>query len=208
MQSFAYYPLENLKKYVYFPLQFQPEATIDVASPYFANQIETARQVAMSLLGDYTLVVKEHPAMYGYRSPSYIEKIARTVNVKLIDYRIPSEVVIRGADLIVSPNSTTLAESAYLKKPAIQLGDLGTTLLLPNVFPHKDMTTLSKKIKIALSIDLNTKEYEKKLENYVAAILDTSFEVDYIALWEQGGTREEKEKLWKNYEREINKILI
>ncbi|OGY48669.1 MAG: hypothetical protein A3D39_05395 [Candidatus Buchananbacteria bacterium RIFCSPHIGHO2_02_FULL_39_17] len=204
-ESYNYYPFEKIQKFVYFPLQFQPEASIDVVAPYFSNQIETARLLAMSLPDDYTLVVKEHPTMVGLRPPSYLEKIARTVNVKLIDYRIPSQEVLTKADLIISPNSTTLFEAAFLKKPAIQLGDLGTTLLLPNVFKHTDLTTITGKIKELLILDLNNQGYERKLENYVSAAYDVGFEVDYLGLWQRGAG--DKEKLWQIYRQEIKRVF-
>ena len=59
----------KLKSFIYFPLQFQPEEIIDVKSPFFSNQIETARQVALSLPGSYTLVVKDHPHSRQVRQP-------------------------------------------------------------------------------------------------------------------------------------------
>jgi hypothetical protein len=206
MDKFEYYPFENIKKFAYFPLQYQPEQNIDVGAPFFSNQIETARQIAMGLPGDYTLVVKEHPGMVGLRTPSYIEKVARTPNVKLIDYRISSEEVLKRADLIIAPSGTTIAEAAFLRKPAIQLGDLGTTLKLPNVFSHSDMTTLAKKIKEVLAVNLKNPEYDKRLENYVAAAYDTGFDVNYFAAW-QMGAREEMEKLWNIYKNEIKSAL-
>lgn len=204
MANYNYCKLENIGKYIYFPLQFQPEATIDVIAPYASNQIETARQVAMSLPDDYTLVVKEHPAMVGYRPPSYIEKVDRTPNVKLIDYRIPSEEVLRNAAMVISPNSTSLFEAAMYCKPAIQFGNLGTTLCLPNVFKHTDMTTLSAKIKKTLALDLRSQDYEQKLENFVSAAFDAGFDVDYVGIWEQGAkSKEEIEKFWNIYKKEI-----
>lgn len=183
-EGFPYYDFEKVEKYVYFPLQFQPEATIDVQSPRCNNQIETARQVAMSLPGDYTLVVKEHPSMVGYRPPSYLEKVARTPNVKLIDFRVPIERVLQRASLVVAPGGTVLAEAAILKIPAIQLGQLGKTLLLPNVFRHTDLSTLASKIVEVLSIDLDTSEYEQGLINYVAAMYDVGLESNYVEIWE------------------------
>lgn len=204
-QNLSYYPIDRLRRYVYFPLQFQPEEQIDVLSPYFSNQIETARQVAMSLPDSYTLAVKDHPAMIGLRPPSYLEKIMRTPNVKLVDYRIPSGEVIRRADLVISPSSTTLAEAAFLRKPAIQLGDLGTTLQLPNVVKHTNMTTLSNRIKEALLIDTTTREYDRQLENYVAAVYDTGLEFDYYGVWEKGIERN-MEPLWEFYKKEIERV--
>lgn len=207
MDNFDYYPFKQINKYVYFPLQFQPEASIDVVAPYFSNQIETARQIAMSLPDDYTLVVKEHPAMVGYRPPSYIEKVARTPNIKLIDYRISSEDVLKRADLVISPNSTTFTEAAFCWKPAIQLGNLGTTLKLPNVFKHTDMTTISSKIKELLKIDLKNEDYERRLENYVAAVYDTGFKFNYWDVWERG-KKEDMNFLWQIWRNEIERVLF
>jgi len=207
INNFKYYSLEKVEKFIYFPLQFQPEATIDVMAPYFNNQLETARQLAMSMPGDYTLVVKEHPSMAGYRPPSYIEKIARTVNVKLIDYRIPSEQILKKADMVISPNSTTLIEAAFLNKPAIQLGNFGVTLKLPNVFRHIDMTTMSKKIKEILKINFKTEEYERKLENFIAAAYDTGLsDFNYYGVWERG-EKDNMEFLWQFYKKEIERVL-
>ncbi len=206
MKKFDYYPFEKVKKFVYFPLQFQPEMAIDVIAPYFNNQIEVARLVAMSLPGDYTLVVKEHPDMIGLRAPSYLEKIARTVNVKLIDYRFSSEEVLKRADLVICPSCTTIAEAAFLNKPVIQLGNLGTTMKLPNVFKCTDMTILSKKIKEVLKADLNTPEYERRLENYVTAAYDVGIILNYCEIWEKG----DKEKLGlllECFEKEIIKNI-
>lgn len=206
LDKLNYYPFKKIKKFVYFPLQAQPELTIDVIAPFFSNQIEVARQLAMSMPDDYSLVVKEHPKMIGLRPPSYIEKIIRTPNVKFVDYRISNEEILKKSDLIACPNSTTLAEAAFYNKPAIQLGNLGTTLKLPNVFKHTDMTTLSAKIKELLKIDLNTEDYERRLENYVAAAYDVGFEFNYWGVWD----RDEKGDmgfLWQMYKNEIEKNL-
>ena len=190
MDHFSYDAFDTIKKFVYFPLQVQPEASIDVTSPFFNNQIEVARLVAQSLPDDYVLVVKEHPAMVGMRPPSYIEKIARTMNVAFIDYRIPPAYVLSRAALVVSPNSSTIAEAAFLNKHAIQMGDSGTTLKLPNVTKHTDMTTLGEKISQILQVNLRTPEYERRLENFVAAAYDTSFSCDYVRVWEEGDTKQ------------------
>ena len=203
---FPYYSLDSIGKYVYFPLQFQPEESIDVAAPFFNNQIETARLVAQSLPDDYTLAVKDHPDMAELRPPSYLEKVARTPNVKLIDYRVSGEKMLKEASLIVSPNSTTTAEAAFLKKSVIQLGDLGTTQLLPNVIKHTDMRTLSTKIKEALKINLDNEEYERRLENFVASAYDTGFGIDYFAAWENG-RRDEFDAIWNAYKKEVCRLI-
>lgn len=203
---FRYYPLEKIGACAYFPLQFQPEAAIDLAAPRFNNQIETARQVAMSLPGDYTLAVKDHPAMLGYRDPADLEELARTPNIKLVDYRIPSEILLKKADLVISPVSTTIAEAAFLRKPVIQLGDLGLTQELPNVIHHGDLTTLGGAIRSALALDTNTPEYERRLEYFVAAAFDAGFDLPYAAIW--AGERDDLlPKLWEVYKAELERLF-
>lgn len=202
--AFSYTDLSTIPTYAYFPLQFQPEASIDVVAPYFNNQLEVARLVAMSLPDGMTLVVKEHPAMVGYRTPAFLEKLARTPNVKVIDYRIPSERVLKGADIVISANSTSLVEAAFYAKPAIQFGNLGTTLQLPNVFHHTDLTTLTQKIRDVLRTNLQTAEYEQRLEQYIAAAYDTGFSLNYFRAWEEGTNADE---LWQIYRQEIVRAL-
>lgn len=203
---FRYYDIDKIGKYIYFPLQYQPEASIDLSSPRYNNQVETARQVAMSLTDDYTLIVKDHPAMYGLRCPDDLEQLARTPNIKLVDYRTPSETVLKKADLVIGPASTTLAEAAYLKKPAIQLGDAGLMLELPNITRHNDVTTLAGTIKTLLEKDLQTPEYERRLENYIAAAYDVGFDIPYVVIW-AGGHENLLPALWEIYKKEIARVL-
>jgi hypothetical protein len=204
--NFKYYTFDKVGKFVFFPLQVQPETVIDVTSPLFSNQIETARQLAMSLPGDYTLVVKDHPQMLGLRTDSYITKLSRTVNVKLIDYRTPVNIIFKKMDLLISPGGTSVAEAAFFNKPAIQLGNLGTTSNMPNFLKHSDMSTISKVIKEMLLKKLDTDDYEKKLENYVSAVYDTGTDVNYINIWE-GRDTSNMDDLWKAYKIEIERIL-
>lgn len=203
--NFKYYSLDKIKKFVYLPLQVQPEIAIDVAAPFFSNQLEVARLVAMSLPEDYVLVVRDAPAMVGRRTPSYMEKLARTPNVKLVDYRVSTQEVLGRADLVVSFGGTTLAEAAFYSKPGIQVGDFGITLKLPNVFKHTDMTTLASKIKEVLKVNLNNQEYERKLEKYVAANYDAGYEVDFFDVW-YGRDKDLAESAWQIYKAEIERL--
>ena len=182
-QRFEYAQYNGDEPFAFFPLQFQPEETIDVQSVRQNNQIETARQVAMSLPGDMTLVTKDHPDMVGLRPRSYLEKVARTPNVKLVDYRISSEQLLKDADVVIAPGGTVLAEAAYLRKPAVQLGDLEKTMVLPNVLRQTDYTQLAGTIIEAMEMDTHSPEYERRLVSYVAAMYDIGFEIDYGGLW-------------------------
>ena len=205
-RSFPYYPLKSVGRYVYYPLQAEPEVTLDVFALYFKNQRELARIIALSLPADYTLVVKDHPDMFGLRSPEYLKDLSGTPNIKLIDYRIPSETVLKGASLVVAPNSTAMVEAAMYHIPVIQFGEEGIILKLPNVLKHTDPTTLAACIGERLQENLKTPEYEQRLKNFVAAAYDTGFELDYISAWEDA-KENEREKIWDMYRAGLERIL-
>jgi hypothetical protein len=204
-EKFPYYSPEKLGKFVYFPLQSQPEATIDVLAPLFYNQIEVARAVALSLPGDYTLVVKDHPSMYGLRSPAFLRDLAETPNVKLVHFRVPHEKLIKESSLVVSLSGTSLAEAGFYQRPAIQFGELGTTEKLPNVIKHSDFGTLAKTLKEHLNADVSSAAYERKIEQYVAAAFDTGYEVDYWGTWE--GDPRGLELTWKMFKEGVEHAL-
>jgi hypothetical protein len=201
--SRSYDDLEATEKFAYLPLQVQPEAVIDMLAAHFSNQIETARQIALALPGDYTLVVKEHPSMLSRRSPSFHEKLARLPNVRLIHPHVPTVDVLKRCGLVIGPGGTTLAEAAFYRKPAIQLGRHGLTEMLPNIIRHTDMTTLSGVILDALNKNLDTGDYERRLENYIAAVYDTGLDINLGDVWYKGGKQEHYDFIYKKFRDEF-----
>ena len=183
---FEYTPLEEIGRFAYFPFQMQPEALIDTIAGHFSNQVEVARLTAKSLPGDMSLVVKEHPSMLGKRGRKFYEKLARTPNIKVVDYRLTPSELLKRCELIVSPGGTTLAEGAYFGKHAIQFSEIGVTQLLPNVFKQSDLSKLPSRIREILSTPLGGEEYEFQLECFVAGAFDLGFEIDYVGLWVYG----------------------
>jgi hypothetical protein len=181
--------INEFENFVYLPLQFQPESNIDVLCPFFNNQIETARKIAMKLPYNFTLIVKDHPAMYGLRAKSYLEKIIRTPNVKLINYRISNYDILSKAKILIGfSGASTFLEAAVMKVPAIQLGVSGITSILPNVFSFNDLYNLDKKIIEILKNNIFDEKYEDKIIAYFAAELETGYdEKNFANLWRWKG---------------------
>ena len=51
------------KKFIYFPLHFEPERTLLISGTYYTDQISVIKNIAKSIPIDFTLYVKEHPNM-------------------------------------------------------------------------------------------------------------------------------------------------
>ena len=199
---FEYTSIENLGRFAYFPLQMQPEAQIDTIAGYFNNQLETARLTAKSLPGDMTLAVKEHPAMLGKKGQRFYERLSKTPNIKVIDYRLTPSELLERCDLVIGPGGTSIIEAAYYGKPTIQFSDLAVTQLLPNVVRHSDFSSLSARISQVLALRPDPIEYEFRLNCFVAAAMDVGLEIDYWGCWEYGHEID-MDQLYEHFELEI-----
>lgn len=172
------------EQYVYFPLQFQPEETIMLWAPYWNNQIELARQVAMSLPEGLTLYVKDHPTMIGRRSPSYLEKIMRTPNVKLVDPLYPSQNLFMSQNCraVVSLAGSTGFEAMLAGKPILLFADMYYDAL-PHCEKITELAQINAAVRRLLQAELTSPEFDEQLIRFIAAIKDESFEINYASMW-------------------------
>jgi hypothetical protein len=172
------YSLNNIpsdEKYVYFPLQFEPERTILISAPYYTNQLELIKNIARSIPIDYFLYVKEHPgqSLHSWRKTEYYEEILKIPNVKLIHHSIPSKILVEKSDLVATVTGTVGLEAAFLQKPSIVFGDsiyseLSFVYRVKNIImlPEIIRSTLKKKV------DIN------ELQKFMNLIDNNSFEFD------------------------------
>jgi len=138
--------LEGLKQPVcYYPLHFEPEATILMYSPWLKDQIEVCRLLSQALPVNWKMIVKENPKMVGRRTTAYYKQISSLPNVLLIDPDISSKDIILNSALTITLSGTASIEARILGKPAIALGrppftsilnrgDISSSLQLSNLF--------------------------------------------------------------------------
>ena len=110
---------------VFFPIQYQPEASTYVMSPFFRDQFAVVRNLCFSLPPRYTLLVKEHPRHIEAQRRSlefYRGMLARLPNLKFVDPDTDSHEIIRNAKAVVVLSSTVGWEAFLYEVPVIQLG--------------------------------------------------------------------------------------
>lgn len=108
------------EKFVYFPLQVDPDRNLLLGAPYFTNQIESIRNITKSLPIDYKLYVKEHPGQQReWRDISFYKEILDIPNVKLIHPSFSSEKIYEKCSLVVTIGGSSGFEAAFFGKPAI-----------------------------------------------------------------------------------------
>jgi len=179
VKNLNYSNLDMIANFAYFPLQVQPESSIDAFTSIFDNQIETIKQIAKNLPNGLTLLVKDHPVFYGRRSGSYLKKILGTPNVKLVHHNENNHFIMNKMKILFSINGSAIWEAAYLKKPAILLGENRMAEILPNVIRINSYSEIFDRTKKLINKNLISNDYEVQLINYIAASMDVSFSQKY-----------------------------
>jgi hypothetical protein len=155
---------------LYFALHMQPEFTTDVRAPFLTDQLALIQYIAKSMPPGYELMVKEHPAMKGYRELSYYRRLSQMHNVRLISPSVDSHELIKASAAVLTITGTTAWEGLLYEKPVIAFGPLCYGFA-DGIFPCEDVRQLRFLLDRALT------EYEPDREallRLVAAVLGTA----------------------------------
>ena len=110
------------RSYVYFPLQGEPEATLNGSEPHFTNQLYSVELLSKSVPVGAHVLVKEHPVYIGTRPPGWLDAIAGFPRVELVHpYENPIE-IIRGSMATATIAGTSGLQAAIMGRPVISLG--------------------------------------------------------------------------------------
>ncbi|KQA17463.1 hypothetical protein [Vibrio metoecus] len=117
---------ESGKHLVFLPLQFSPETTIDyyIEDNRFSFYDELIENVLNEIDDSVTIIVKEHPDIYGFRTPKFYGKFINRKNVHLVDVSISASALIGLVDtVLVTGGGSTGAEAVAKNRNVISLGD-------------------------------------------------------------------------------------
>ena len=105
------------KKFVYFPLHYQPEASTCVCAQKYEKQLFFIDGWAKSLPADTILYVKEHYALIGHRDPQFYVELQKYPNVKIINPWESSRKLIENSVAVTTLTGTAGLEAMLLRKP-------------------------------------------------------------------------------------------
>lgn len=118
------------KKFIYAPLQYQPECTTSPMAGIFVDQILMIQTLAAALPEGWLVYVKEHPAQWirfglnytDYRYPGYYKKIAGIRNVRLVPIETDTFSLIKESQAVATATGTAGWEALLRQKPALIFG--------------------------------------------------------------------------------------
>ncbi len=110
------------KRFIYYPLQYTPEASINTPAPYFVEQTRMIDALRFAMPTNYTLVVKEHPACLAMRPVNFMRYLRGLPGVSVIKASAPSIEIIKRADLTATVTGTAAFEAFLLGRSALAFG--------------------------------------------------------------------------------------
>lgn len=189
-------PFEEFKDtdFFYFPLQHEPELSLQGCSQDFMSQHWAILLAAKSLPANAQLVVKEHIYPMGMRPDKFYDHIAKLKNVKLAPLDVYGLDMIRHAKGTITMTGTSGYEAAMMGKPAIIMGTKCDYNVMDHVFhcPRGDgMEQAVKKIMDdKIDMDLAAKDGARLIE----AIKNSAFKISDFTLSNRDQVKDEDVK--------------
>ncbi len=161
------------KKYLYFPLQYQPERTSSPEGDIYVDQWLVINMLSCLLPKGWKLYIKEHPSQFmlcnsGYmgRTIDFYKDINKFKNVKMVDDKINPFKLINNAKAVVTLTGSSGIEAILRGTPALVFG-YAWYRNCPGVFYT---TTTSECADALKKIDDGFKVNFKEAENYLLGL--------------------------------------
>lgn len=122
LKKMFYKPVYD-RKYIFYPLHFQPEASTCVCAEKYEKQLFYIDSWAKSLPADTVLYVKEHYTLLGHKPIQFYKELKKYPNVFLIDPWESSRKLIINSVAVTTLTGTAGFEAMLLRKPVFLGGN-------------------------------------------------------------------------------------
>jgi len=182
--SKQYDVIENLKdqKYVYFPLQLQPEMTTSALGSVYADQISAIEAIACLIPNDWKIYIKENPKQTGaYRGGWFYRRLVTISEVTIVSPSLNSIELIKNSQFVGVITGTAGWEALLYNKPTLSFGYAWYNAL-PGVIKYhsklelKDILTerpTKEVIEYSLNYLLSTKAFYGVIDEQYAVLVDS-----------------------------------
>lgn len=168
------------RRFAFFPLQVDPEASTMVLAPNHTNQFSVVEALSKSMPFAMDLVVKEHVPMLGRRPYDFYNRLERIPRVYLASPFVDSFELIRRAELTCVISGTAGFQAILLGKPVLVVGN-APWLTIGDGFVHE--TNLSK-LTEAVTQALELKPVSDRLLSlYISLLFQFGFSFPRELLW-------------------------
>lgn len=177
------------RKYIYFPLHYQPECNTSPVGGHFADQILAIKILASALPVGWIIYVKENIAQWNQRNAQansfryngYYQELAKTENVVLLAPEISSYDLIAYSQAVATISGTAGWESLARNKPVLFFG-FPWYQYCDGAMRVKSVEDCQKAIKEVIS---GFKPNHQKILNYLLSLDRTTIRASHVEYLER-----------------------
>lgn len=181
-------------RFVFFPLHVSPEASTMVLAPDHTEQLSVIEALSKALPAGVSLVVKEHWPMVGMRPAGFYDAIDRMPGVRRVQAYLPGLALTQKADLVTVITGTAAWEAFLLGRPSLCMAEMQFHCVPGAGRIEGDLRALPQAIRAARA---QQPAATADVVRYLAALLETSFELPSHLLWDEyrDAPREERDRV-------------
>ncbi len=170
--------IKNIKqKYIYFPLQTEPEFSLHVASQECFDQLNVIASISKDLPANIFLVIKDSIYSLGSRNKEFYKKITQFKNVILVNINEPGLNLIKKSVAVANISGSSGLEAAILGKPVLNFGKNNFYDFVPHVFNVSTSDKLFDKISYITDGKFDSQESKKNGYFLKESIKKNSFDM-------------------------------
>lgn len=185
---FAESDLSNIagSEYVFVPLQLEPEAALGVRATRFNNQLALIDLVAKAVPFGVKLVIKEHPAMFGYRPARFYRWISDLPHSILADMSVGGAELARNSLTTATISSTAGFEAATSGVPVINFSANNLYSCLDHVDSQPNFAELPAILRRNYEQRHDAGKRRRDARIFLEALREVSIDLQESELWPGG----------------------
>lgn len=175
-KSITFDKFESLpEKFIFFPLQRYPEASVEVFGRYSENQYQHILDLWRVMPNGWGIIVKEHSTAIGERPLKFYRNLRKFKGIFLVSHELDSHDLINKSAVTASVTGTAALEAALLGKTSIVFGNPFFTRLASVLPVRKEHFQVSRSWINFLSV-VEADKYERiEVDEYLSFIEAHSF---------------------------------
>jgi hypothetical protein len=179
--------LDKLKRqdYLYFPLPYEPEYTVQSLCRELNDVDFIIRLVALSLPVGMNLLVKEHQRV-SLRNKDFYIRLGQIPNVKFVHSTILASDLISGSLGTISLGGSTPVEALKLGKKAFVFGTRNPYNGLPGIYYVEDLRNFAKLLRKELNNTSAKNSSQREIKRFYEIMKMLSFEASQTRLFRDG----------------------
>lgn len=189
------------KKFIFYPMQLEPETLQTIWSPEYFDQVSIIQQLAKELPPGFYLAVKEHVPAIGNRSIDLYKTIMHMPNVLFIDPRERALDIIHHAQAVATLAGRTGFEALIAGIPVIGIARRAWYEFIPHFYKVDNLATIKETLKKVLTITPEEKKAFRQDGLLLLKVLDDiTFDPEKMRLEDKFG-EQLLEKLFEAWQR-------